>query len=75
MAKACIDELRQKYSNAYMPWTGDDDRKLVELYHANVGTAELARRFGRKPSAIRSRLEKLLPPAPRTVESIDGVVS
>ena|SRR5437588_4383478 len=59
-----IDRLREKYPNAYLPWTAEDDRRLRELHQQAVGIAELARTFGRQPSAIRSRLEKVLPPRP-----------
>jgi hypothetical protein len=61
--KARLEKIREKYPNAYMPWTADDDQKLIELYQADTAVAKLSAHFGRQPSAIRSRLEKVLFPA------------
>lgn len=67
-AKERLEKIRKKHPNAYTPWTAEDDQRLLQLYAANVGVPELARRFGRQPSAIRARLEKVLVPETPTAE-------
>ena len=46
-------------SNAYQPWTPEDDNKLELLYCKGKKLAELTEVFGRKEGAIRSRIKKL----------------
>lgn len=48
----------EKYSNAYEPWTGEQDNELKTLVN-KLSTKELALHFKRKTGAIRSRLKKL----------------
>jgi hypothetical protein len=60
--RVAIERVRQKYPHAYDPWSAEDDEVLLNLYRDGVGNVKIARRFGRKPSAIKSRLEKVLPP-------------
>lgn len=50
---------RQEYPNAYNPWTEADDEELAGMYGDGVSVELLAEHFGRKPGAIRSRLQKL----------------
>ena len=52
-----LDEIRQKYPNAYEKWSAEEDERLRQQYGRNI--SELAELFGRQPSAIRSRLTKL----------------
>ena len=52
-------KLRERYPNAYEPWSARGDRELLRLHEDGWDNAELARRFGRQPSAIKSRLRKL----------------
>lgn len=54
-----VDEVRKQYPNAYQRWTPEDDQLLLQLHASGSGVDELAGRFGRQPSAIRSRLAKL----------------
>ncbi|MFD7494142.1 hypothetical protein ACFV8T_17260 [Streptomyces sp. NPDC059832] len=54
------DELRSRYPQMGQPWAPQDDARLLALYQQgerDFGT--LGKQFGRKPSAIRSRLAKL----------------
>ena len=48
----------EKYSNAYEPWTDEQDNELKTLVN-KLSTKELALHFKRKTGAIRSRLKKL----------------
>ena len=54
-----IEEIRQKYPKAYMKWTKEEDDNLRNEYFKGKTIEELAMIFQRKPSAIRSRLQKL----------------
>lgn len=54
------EELRARFPRMGNPWSPEDDARLLALYQQgerDLGT--LGTRFGRKPSAIRSRLAKL----------------
>lgn len=51
--------LRERYPNAYRPWSNTDDDRLRELFNEGHKTAAMATRFGRQPGAVRSRLLKL----------------
>ncbi len=53
-----VDEIRREHKNAYAPWSPEDDMKLLKFKDKSV--PELAKMFGRKEGAIRSRLAKLL---------------
>jgi hypothetical protein len=52
-------KIRERYRNAYVKWTPEDDHWLQRQYDEGVGVGELARYFQRQPSAIHSRLRKL----------------
>lgn len=54
-----IEQKRIDHSNAYKPWTEADDQLLSKLVNTGTSIKEIAERFGRKNSAIRSRLIKL----------------
>ncbi|MDP3997331.1 MAG: PIF1 family DEAD/DEAH box helicase [Candidatus Andersenbacteria bacterium] len=54
-----VELVRQKYPNAYRPWSEADDSRLTELYKEGKGVKDLAEVFGRKRGAIRARLEKI----------------
>lgn len=55
-----LEELRARYPHMGQPWSSDDDARLLALYqHGERDFDTLGKRFGRKPSAIRSRLAKL----------------
>ncbi|MEV8090273.1 hypothetical protein [Streptomyces nigra] len=53
-------ELRARYPRMGHPWTPKDDAQLLALYQQGERDFDtLGEQFGRKPSAIRSRLAKL----------------
>jgi len=54
-----MQELREKYPNVGKPWSKDDDTLLATMFKSEKPTAEIAKHFGRKSSAIRSRLAHL----------------
>ncbi|MET7636778.1 helix-turn-helix domain-containing protein [Streptomyces sp. NPDC001773] len=54
-----VDEVRKQHGNAYQRWSREDEQLLLELHAAGHSVDALAQRFGRQPSAIRSRLVKL----------------
>lgn len=54
-----LAELREKYPNVGKAWSKDDDSSLTTMFKAEKPNAEIAKHFGRKPSAIRSRLAHL----------------
>ncbi len=56
---AKLAEIREKHPNAYMPWTEEDDVALTAGFESDTTIHALAKEFGRKPGAIRSRLVKL----------------
>ncbi|MFJ6578448.1 hypothetical protein ACIQMY_21065 [Streptomyces sp. NPDC091368] len=54
------EELRIRYPKMGHSWTQEDDTRLLALYQQGERDLEaLGKQFGRKPSAIRSRLAKL----------------
>ena len=54
-----IAAIKRKHPRAYERWTQDEDARLAAMYSEGTPLDELAVRFQRQPSAIRSRLEKL----------------
>jgi F-box protein, helicase, 18 len=54
-----FDDKRKFHANAYQPWTHEDDLELEKMFLMGKTEKAIAERFGRKPSAIRSRLKKL----------------
>ena len=68
-----FDELRKTHSKAFMRWTEDEDKTLLDIYdlHKTEGADEFdaflekaGTRFGRKPNGIRGRLAKYFPDIP-----------
>lgn len=57
--RAGPDEIRRRFPNAWKRWSVEDDRELRRLSEEGWNNARLGEHFGRKPSAIRSRLDKL----------------
>lgn len=53
------EESRASHPNAYRPWSTEDDAWLKDLFIQGQAAGALARHFGRKAGAIRSRLIKL----------------
>ncbi len=58
-ARSSIEILREKYPNVGKPWSKADDDLLTAMHKAGKVTAEIAKQFGRKPSAITARLGHL----------------
>lgn len=54
-----VVEARQVHRAAYARWTEEDEARLAAEFAAGRTVEELAERFGRKPSAIVSRLRRL----------------
>ena len=54
-----LSDLHEKYPSMGKPWTKDDDLLVAKMFKDNVKNADIAKHFGRKPSAIRSRLGHL----------------
>jgi len=54
-----IKKSEPSATKAYMPWTRDDDEKLIQLHRKKIPLRELAGIFQRGRGAIRSRLKKL----------------
>jgi F-box protein, helicase, 18 len=52
-------ELRLAHKNAYNRWTAESDEQLKKMYSRMCSTSEMAEHFGRKESAIISRLKRL----------------
>jgi hypothetical protein len=51
--------IRQEYSQAYAPWSEEDDEYLRSRFLEGATVEELVSEFGRRPGGIRSRLRKL----------------
>jgi hypothetical protein len=54
-----VEAARQQHRAAYARWTEEEDARLAAETAAGRTVEELAERFGRKPSAIVSRLRRL----------------
>jgi hypothetical protein len=54
-----VEEIRCKYPKAYTKWTEEEESLLITEHAKGKSIDELAERFQRQPSAIRSRLGKL----------------
>ena len=50
---------RQEHPNAYEPWTEEADGQLKQMWSEGKSVQEIADHFGRKPSAIITRMKKL----------------
>jgi len=57
--KEWLFDKRKKRPNAGKSWSEYEDIELMRLYNRDVTITELARKFGRKKSAITSRLKRL----------------
>lgn len=54
-----IYAARQENPNAYDPWTEDADTELRQMWTKGTSVEDIAAHFGRKQSAIITRLKKL----------------
>lgn len=60
-----VEEHRRVHPRAYEPWDAEEEARLIELVRTGHGTDDIAATLQRKPSAIRSRMDKLqLAPEP-----------
>ncbi len=50
---------RQEHPNAYDPWTEEADDQLRQMWAEGISVHEIADHFGRKSSAIITRMKKL----------------
>jgi ATP-dependent exoDNAse (exonuclease V) alpha subunit len=57
---AKMAKMREKYPNAYMPWSDLDDLRLIKKFTEGKTIKDLTESFGRHPGSISARLEKLL---------------
>ena len=54
-----IYAARQENPNAYDPWTDEADAKLKQMWTDGMSIADIAEYFGRKQSAIITRIKRL----------------
>lgn len=54
-----LAQLREKFPNAYRPWSDEDDAKLQQMFEDGKTPTELQKEFGRQKGSIRARLIKL----------------
>ncbi|MBE8712819.1 hypothetical protein [Sphingobacterium hungaricum] len=52
-------KLKEKYKQAYTPWTAEADEKLEELYASGTSIKDLSSILERNEGAIESRIKKL----------------
>ena len=57
--KGKLAEIREKHTNAYRPWDDAQEKTLKELFEKELKMSEIGKLMGRKPGAIRMRLEKM----------------
>lgn len=50
---------RQEHPNAYEPWSDEADPELARMWEEGISVHEIAEHFGRKQSAIITRMKKL----------------
>ena len=54
-----LSDKRIDNTNAYLPWSDEDDKKLEVFYCEGKAITELMKMFGRNKGAIESRIKKL----------------
>lgn len=54
-----MSSLREKYPNAFRPWTAELDAKLEEMWAAGTSYKDLVKAFGRNENAIKVRVVRL----------------
>ena len=57
--KRLVYAAKQENPNAYEPWTEEADAELARLWSEGMSVADIADHFGRKNTAIITRLKKL----------------
>ena len=72
-----LADLRRIHPNAYEKWTAEEEEHLVDAFRSGTVVRDLAVEFGRRPSAIRTRLIRLgeiessSTSSPSTTEELD----
>lgn len=54
-----FEEVREKYKDAYKPWTHEFDKELTLMFCKGVNAYDIAKHFARTKGAIKSRIRKL----------------
>ena len=54
-----LKKVRLKYSNAYKPWSKENDIRLKKMYLNGVSKSEISKYFGRGPGSILDRVKRL----------------
>lgn len=54
-----IYAAKQEHPNAFDPWTENADSELTQMWSEGASINDMAEHFGRKPSAIITRIKKL----------------
>lgn len=57
--KSKMKQTKEKFENAYKPWTDEEDLQLTQLFCEGKLPKELSEIFKRNVGAINSRIEKL----------------
>ncbi len=55
-----LEKMREKYPNAYKPWSEAEDAKLLQYFEdpKPKSITKLTKEFGRHPGSIKARLQK-----------------
>ncbi len=57
--KSTLHAVREKFPNAYRPWTAEHDGELAQRFEKGEKLKDIAKVFGRQPGSIHARLLKL----------------
>ncbi len=57
--KSYMSQQKEKYNNAYKPWTSDENERLREMTEQGKTVQEISLALGRNKGAILSRQKKL----------------
>lgn len=57
--KQCAERIKERYPNAYTPWTVEELDFLEREFRAGLSLWQLSDRLGRQPGAVKKRLERL----------------
>lgn len=57
--RSYMEQQKEKFTNAYQPWSADDDLRLEKLFCEKKSVKELSEIFDRNKGAIESRIKKL----------------
>jgi|SRR5690606_24705062 len=55
-----VAKARETSPRAFEPWTEEEERQLMEMYHAEMDIQVIAQTLGRRPRAIEARVLKVL---------------